>query len=399
MKHSIKNFLVVVVLFICNVFIINAQETKTKDSIDINIKPYGSFRGHFAAFNNELEFQENASRIGFEFGIRKNNLEFFAGLELGISLFKGNSQFNPDGNTSGGFLVLENSQATQVFNSRLGYLGIDFNEWGRLSFGKQWSVYYDITSFTDRFNVFGGQGSATYNAGTDGGSTGTGRADQSIIYRNEIGIFEFGLQLQTKNTTNNSFFDGYGISTRIRLMEQLKIGAAFYRSILNDVLIDNESFLGLGADPTYFTAGADYNGDKLEVSAVFSMQSDGDLVQTVVERPDNTLDPASVIFDAIGFEIRAKYTYKKFSFIGGYNSYTPEADDLNTVDGLVRFDEDFKTSNIILGLEYKPTKRAYFYAEGRLTNGKDVFGLPVTDVLTLGLRIELDKTFSNKIGI
>jgi len=49
-----------------------AQTTEIpEDSIQLSFKPYGSFRGHFAVYNEELEMQENGSRIGFEFGVKR----------------------------------------------------------------------------------------------------------------------------------------------------------------------------------------------------------------------------------------------------------------------------------------------------------------------------------------
>jgi len=46
-----------------------------------------------------------------------------------------------------------------------------------LVYGKNWSTYYQVASITDRFESFGGDASGTFNAQTDGGPTGTGRAD------------------------------------------------------------------------------------------------------------------------------------------------------------------------------------------------------------------------------
>jgi hypothetical protein len=47
-----------------------------------------------------------------------------------------------------------------------------------VAIGKQTAVHYDVTSYTtDRFNVFGGQGTSTCVAGTDGGASGTGLLD------------------------------------------------------------------------------------------------------------------------------------------------------------------------------------------------------------------------------
>ncbi len=61
----------------------------------------------------------------------------------------------------------------QVFTARLGFIGIDTGPFGRVAIGKQYAVHYDVAGYTtDRFNVFGGQGTFAYPAGTDGGVYG-----------------------------------------------------------------------------------------------------------------------------------------------------------------------------------------------------------------------------------
>lgn len=158
-KHFIPAFL----LF---GLIVNAQQSN--DSIDISIRPYTSLRGHLAVHDKVMELQENASRAGIEINLKKGNIAFVAGVELQINMFKGNSSFNVDGNLDSDLLTIVSEQKQQVFGNRLGYLGIDLSKYGKITFGKQWSVYRDVTAYTDRFNVFGGRASATFTGGTDG---------------------------------------------------------------------------------------------------------------------------------------------------------------------------------------------------------------------------------------
>ncbi len=99
---------------------------------------------------------------------------------------------------------------------RLGFIGVDFGAFGRIAFGKQNSTNYDITDYTtDRLNVFGGQSTATYVAGTDGGQSGTGRADQIILYNLKFAkIFDFGAQGQLHSDATSQAFNGFGFSGR-----------------------------------------------------------------------------------------------------------------------------------------------------------------------------------------
>ena len=77
-------------------------------------------------------------------------------------------------------------------------------------------MHYDVTSYTtDRFNVFGGQGTHTYVAGTDGGPSGTGFADRVVNYRNTLfKILDVGVQGQFRALAMTS--DGRGRRLRSR---------------------------------------------------------------------------------------------------------------------------------------------------------------------------------------
>ena len=130
-KHFISTFLLLG-------SIVNAQQSN--DSIDISIRPYTSLRGHLAVFDKGMELQENASRAGIEINLKKGNIAFVAGVELQINMFKGNSSFNVDGNVDSDLLTIVAEHKQQVFANRLGYLGIDLAKYGKVTFGKQWSV-------------------------------------------------------------------------------------------------------------------------------------------------------------------------------------------------------------------------------------------------------------------
>jgi predicted porin len=373
------------------------NEEVAPDSLRLSFKPYGSFRGHFAFYNDGVEFQENGSRIGFEFSVSKKTARFFVASELQMNMFKSNTTFNASTNLSGGFLVLNQSQTQQVFGTRLGYLGVDLNKFGTISVGKQWSVYYDITGYTDKFNVFGGQASATYVANTDGGGTGTGRADQALIYRNKFGPLLIGAQIQARTATNNEFIDGYGFSAQLNLSKQLKVGAAFNEAFIEDTVINQHQVLGLTGQPTYLSVGASYNSDKLSLAMVYAHETNGDLTQGYINDSIQGVLTPTVVFNADGFELYGKYDFGKIDALVGYNNYDPHVQDITTPTGQKPVSPDFKRHYIILGLEYHPIKGAYFYAEQRISTGKTPLGTDEFDVLTLGIWIDVTATFSKMI--
>ncbi|WP_228412729.1 porin [Chryseobacterium sp. G0162] len=374
----------------------NMQAQETKDSLEILFKPYASLRGHLAAYDNKLELQENASRIGLEVNVKNRDFGFIAGGEIQLNMFKGGTSFNVDGNLSGGFFSVESAQKQQVFGNRLGYLGLDFGKFGTLTIGKQWSVYRDVTAYTDRFNVFGARASATFIGGTDGGETGTGRADQAVIYRNHFGPFYIGGQIQARGGNNAKFIDGFGASLQYEIKEGFFAGAAYNRALLSDDLVNAGRIIGLTGQPTYFSLGTKYIGPIIDFSIVGVVQKNGDFSQGSYLDPAMGSLPLTTVFNAKGVEVFGKYKFQKFSVLAGYNLYVP---DLKAISEQYHLDPGFKKNDIIVGLSYSPFRFAQIYSEQRFSMGKTAAGEREKSVFTLGLRIDLSGTFSKKVSL
>jgi predicted porin len=192
-----------------------------------------------------------------------------------MNLVESETTCNAGATTSQGFGVI--TQATQpVFGARLGFLGVDFGSFGRLSFGKQNSTHYDVTDYTtDRFNVFGGQSTATYVAGTDGGQSGTGRADQTILFHLKFAkIFDFGAQGQLRTAATSQAFNGFGFSLQATVLPGLEIGGAYNKTCFNSQFT-KVVFNGGGTD--HWALGAKGVWRNLEWGAVWVRQSNGDI--------------------------------------------------------------------------------------------------------------------------
>ena len=145
---------------------------------------YGSLRGHVASYGGESEIQDNSSRVGAHFSREvSSRLRVLAGVELSVNLFDSDFSFNVESSTDTGFGTINRTHASDVFGTRLGYVGVDLARGGRVTIGKQWSTYYDVSAWTDEFDVFGGEGGFTYSPpGTDGGTLGTGRAEKARLH-------------------------------------------------------------------------------------------------------------------------------------------------------------------------------------------------------------------------
>ncbi|ERJ60918.1 porin [Sphingobacterium paucimobilis] len=369
------------------------------DSIEMRIRPYAGLRGHAAIYDGKMDIQENASRIGTEVAMKKGKLGFVAAAELQVNMLRGGSSFNADGSLSGGFLTIQSGQNQQVFGNRLGYLGVEFERLGRLTFGKQWSVYRDVTAYTDRFNVFGSKGSATFIGGTDGGANGTGRADQSIIYRNQIGRLYIGGQLQARGANNHRFVDGFGASAQMQIIPELRIGAAFNKAFLSDNLINDGKILGLSGQPIYATLGGDFKGKKIDFSAVAVLQKNGDFTQGHYADPLGQYATPTVVFDATGLELFAKYKWNKLSLLAGYNLYIPSFKPNNNHPITDPIDKGFKRNDLILGVSYQPIRFVQFYSEQRISNGRTALGAKEDAVFTIGMKIDLSTQLSKMIAL
>jgi len=184
-----------------------------------------------------------------------------------------------------------------VFTARLGFVGVDFGPLGRVAIGKQTAVHYDVTSYTtDRFNVFGGQGTSTYVAGTDGGASGTGFADRVVSYRNTIlKILEVGIQGQFRGTEAN----GVGASLQVTILPGIKVGGAITHT--NWPKSTEDSVRDLGGNADYLAIGTRIDWRILELGLVYSHQSNGDLVQVPIGKVNTP-----VAFDANGVELYAR---------------------------------------------------------------------------------------------
>jgi predicted porin len=333
-----------------------------------------------AMSDDEAQVQDSGSRVRFEYA-SGGSQRFFAAAEWAVNLTTTASTINPGETTDTGFVSLEEADDTDVFGARLGYVGADLGKYGTLTIGKQWSVYYDVTGYTDAFNAFGGEATATYNSGTDGGYTGTGRADGALVYRKSfLDALDIGLQVQMRDLGDEEFFDGYGLSARVRLSPRFELGASYIRSVLDtDIKSIVPSF---DDDPEYRSAGLRYHNDNVTLGIVYAEQTNGDLA-----RVPSLLDGAPIVlaevFDAKGVEVFGRYQLGAFGLIGGFLHYSPHLNEDN-----VLIDPRMETQYGILGFDYRPAPRSVLYAEYRAASGADVLGVPGEDVFVVGAKYE-----------
>jgi predicted porin len=342
--------------------VLYAQSSLLPDSVSC----YGSLRALVSVYENKVEMQNNSSRIGINLG-HKNLGRFtaLAKLELGVNLLKNNNTFRADAATAANpqeYLT----ETVKPFTTRIGYVGFSAGNWGTLLFGKQWSVFYDITSATDQFNVFGANASGTFNLGTDGGTEGTGRAESAITYRNCFDNTEIGLQLQIPGYTVN-----YGVSVIQRFGKGFSTGIAF-----NDATVPPGLQAALPAFHNRVVSVAamgSYKSSKTSVSLTLAFD------QSEYEYPT---DSTIIEFSGAGVELYASHHLSPTVMVtAGLNYLIPTGKNPELPSGYRKF-------LIPLGLSWNLSPHLLCFTEAEINRNVQVDGSLGISVITFGLNYD-----------
>ena len=200
-----------------------------------------SFDGRFEARfqdergNADTKWNSGSSRFGLK-GIKK--------LEDGWEGF-GHAEW---GYNSG-------SNGSDIYD-RLLYAGLEHDTYGKIAVGpKQWSTFYDVAWVTDMGRTYGTRASGVYNLTDWGISSGTGRAANSVTYRNSLSDrLSYGFTYQSTRTgvsltsnqndldDNNSaknvqgtLKNGMGASANYKLTDNITFGLAYHQNEFADL--------------------------------------------------------------------------------------------------------------------------------------------------------------------
>jgi predicted porin len=207
------------------------------------VEAYGSLRlATVVNTDGVSEIRNNSSRLGLR-GEKAlgEGLTAFARLELGVNLVNNDRTIIETGDPGAPI-----GQGSQAFSSRLGFIGLATRA-GSISWGKQWSPYYDVAEFTDQFQLFSAAASGAFAAGTDGGLAGTGRAERAAQYRKRFGPVSIGLQVQNRATSPNDqgWADTWGGAVVVGGREGFAAAAA-YNQVRDGVANPNPNQSQLG---------------------------------------------------------------------------------------------------------------------------------------------------------
>lgn len=214
---------------------INAQE-KQDDSFDIpkslkSITPYGTIENVLSVSENGFYISDFIPRVGIkgDWDISNDSkYKMFTKIEFGLNLVRRDEyiKFSADPGSPG--------HVSQTVFIRQGLIGVS-TPYGNISIGRQWGVNYTLSGNIDDMYIGGGYAIGVYSAGTDGGISGTGRADQSLKYEYTGKRFYFGAQSQLRNISENDqfFADSYGFASYY-IFGRVKLGAS-YNKVLDGV--------------------------------------------------------------------------------------------------------------------------------------------------------------------
>ncbi|HWP09773.1 MAG TPA: porin [Polyangiaceae bacterium] len=331
---------------------------------------YGRLDGHLAFSKDDVSVKNNSSRVGFMAEQKVlGEITVLGQGEWKMNLGQGDTTYNITENPDTSFGVFQ-STTSQALTTRLGFIGLKLGRYGTVTLGKQWGVYYDISGWTDRYIVFGTHGSSTFNAGTDGGQTGEGRANEALAYRVALGPLRLGVQAQFEGSKHGAV-DTLSGSAIYQLTRGLRIGVAYSRGFLN--LGTNIAGYD-GRDGQAFTGGLVFD----DAGWTFA------LVDTWTRNHEAVSVPAAtVVYDSLGAELFASRRFgEHFLLVAGFDFAIPRHLDTRFVN------PNYGTRDVLGSFRWLLDRKAgsFVYLEGRTGATRDTAGERAEDVVMLGIR-------------
>lgn len=346
-----------------------------------NLRVYGSGRLRYRDTGIGGVWGDGGSRVGF-----KSNWQMLpkrwliGGLEIGFSLLDSIDQLLDPGSAS-------SKNRDDVFE-RLAYIGFEGPNVFALA-GKNWSTYYKVASFTDRFVSTGASAGGVFNAQTDGGATGTGRANRVLQTRLYVDFFPehwhikpFNINLQVQHgepvpaVDNANYGTALGASLILEMESNISLGIAYNYADIRDPTAPEFKNTGIDGDARALLIGTRWYGENWYLG-------------TIMSRLDNHETTEKLIyFDGTGAEIYGQYRIRgPWWLIGGYNKLSPDSDQSQA--------GEYNINYSVFGLRYSIDDfRRMFYINVRINNGSNTDGQNIGNIYTIGVRWDLDKTFS-----
>ena len=336
---------------------------------------YGSIRLRYRETDEGGFLGDAGSRVGAEGEWRASQDSWaYARVELGFNLLDELDQlFSPSGSSG-------ESQAGQTLFPRLYTVGIE-TPVIVASYGKSWSTYYKISNFTDRFDANGSSAVGTFNAQTDGGATGTGRADgvlQSLAYIDflpakwKVNPFNLNIQFQSSQPIPGvegvDYQYAFGLSAVLDSTEDYTLGIAYNRARIDDLENPVVQAAGIKGDAEAILVGARWFDDKRYIGF------------TAARLLNHETTDEGTYFDGWGSELYGRYRLiKDYWLVAGYNWLFPDKEEVQA--------GQYELLYGVIGLRYSIDDfNRLAYAELRIDSTKTENGDRVGNIFTVGGR-------------
>ncbi len=340
-----------------------------------SIQAYGSVRIRYSD-SQEDSWDDGGSRVGLNGELQfRPRFWLFGRAEVGFNIFDTVSQIG------GGSDRLGDEDAKAA--ARLAYAGVQTPS-TTLTLGKNWSSYYQVSGITDRFEAFGGEASGTFNALTDGGASGTGRADRVLQGRFSIdtppgglNLKPFKLNVQMQDDEDIPHVDGatyshsFGISALLESNSEKVIGIAYNQAFVQDEDASALQAQGIGGDSRALVMGTRRFGDRYYMGT------------TLARLENHETTDQGVYFDGWGWEFFGSYNFSdRWWVVGGWNVLEPDKD--QPLAGASRFRYG------VAGLRYTLDGfRQMIYTELRFDDSRNADESRPGNIYTLGVRWDL----------
>lgn len=339
----------------------------TKDIVDkvIPAKIYLSLRFAELYQNETFTFTDRATRGGvFYYKEFEDELEFTFHYEASV-------KFSNEGEVIGSETQVDDNSSGFLLGTRLNYVSLSKGVFTSV-IGKNWGVYYDIAGMTDKYMVFGALGNGVYNAGTDGGGSGTGRAANVLQLRMKKDVYNLGIQVQYHPKDLDFLYEGdyeYGAGVSL-----------FYKGLDNGVKI------GLTANYAHFnTSDPLLDGHDIALLGGLSYQKNAvSLDYTIGVSKNHITDDQGDYIEGIGSELYLRYRIKeKWRLALGFNYVFPDDE---------RYQGDYEVKDYIVSLQYAFNKNytRLVYFETKHSMGTNADGSETHSAAALGFRYLLD---------
>jgi len=336
---------------------------------------YGSIRLHYRTTDAGSIIGDAGSRIGAEGEWRATEDTWvYARVEAGFNLLDEIDQLLSPGGGAG-----EGSQGDSIF-ARLYSVGIA-TPVVVADFGKSWSSYYKISNFTDRFDSVGSSAVGTFNANTDGGATGTGRADGVLQTRAYIDFlpeawkvkpFNLNIQLQSDQpiprVDGENYQNAIGLSAVLESREDYSFGIAYNRARIDDLNNPAVQAAGIRGDAEAYLIGARWFDEQWYLGF------------TLARLRNHETTDAGTYFIGWGSELYSRYRLiKGYWLVAGYNWLDPD-------DGEIQAGQ-FQLRYGVVGLRYSIDEfNRLAYAEWRVDSTVSENGEVLGNIFTIGIR-------------